>query len=200
MNDEQFEKSCLLYLAIGKADTAVLNSALTYKKRRVGTKIFSIVAACAVLVTVLTTVFAVGLNVVRDSASNGETPTVENCFAATGMCDVVDISEINLFDGTEKIIWRNSEGYHVVGISTSSEFGVLAKSAGSGESVAEGEDTAYRVWLSNGRGEVISPCLALTPGNVGYGELFDYSPEYLPTDEFIKLSEYILGYGSEKGR
>jgi hypothetical protein len=56
-----------------------------------------------------------------------------------------------------------------------------------GDFVAENAtEEETKVWVSMGDGRVISPYLAISEGNVGYGCLFDYESEVEPTDVFVQ--------------
>lgn len=42
-----------------------------------------------------------------------------------------------------------------------------------------------RVWICDGAGCVVTPYLCASAGNIGYGELFDYTPEILPPSYYV---------------
>ena len=101
--------------------------------------------------------------------------------------------DIDLFDSTPKIIWK-SEGekeYRVSAISRDEASDLTEKiSVNSGTAVSSGntsEEEQLYVWIAFGDGRVITPHLALSPGNVGYGELFEYEQEYEPSEELSQL-------------
>lgn len=105
----------------------------------------------------------------------------------------VSAEEIQLFGGAPSVIWKYSdeETYRVSAISQSEaerlEY-LLEKDKGQrvdGEAVTNKLDG---VWIATGNGYVISPYLEQTDGNTGYGQIFEYSPEYEPSEEF---SEYL---------
>ena len=106
--------------------------------------------------------------------------------------NAVDMVDIDLFDSQAKIIWKyaDEELYRVKPITDGErERLVTILSKDKGERVTQVEAEAVEgVWIATGDGRVISPYLEQTAGNVGYGELFDYQPEYEPTEEF---SEYL---------
>lgn len=88
----------------------------------------------------------------------------------------------DLFDGTPRLLWQ-SEGGQLCGVTLSAaELEHLGREQGRGEQVGDaGLEAEFQVWISYGNGLVISPYLEDSPGNVGYGELFDYSPEIIPS-------------------
>lgn len=102
-------------------------------------------------------------------------------------------AEVELFDNVPKVVWKyaDEEEYRVRDI-TNAEAAELTRRLGAdrGERVTD-NGTAERLdglWIATGDGIVISPYLEQTAGNVGFGELFEYEPEYEPSSEF---SEYL---------
>ena len=55
-----------------------------------------------------------------------------------------------------------------------------------------GEDAAVSVWINYGDGRVVTPYLKDTEGNVGYGTLFDYEPEIVPTKDMSKFVNSLV--------
>ena len=105
-------------------------------------------------------------------------------------------SDIDLFDGTPRVIWKYSdeELFRTKSISHDEYQRLTALMAkNKGERVDDPSDNSLEgVWIASGDGLVISPCLEQTAGNVGYGEIFDYVPEYEPSAELTdSLCDYI---------
>lgn len=50
----------------------------------------------------------------------------------------------------------------------------------------------YSVWVTLGDGQVVTPCLSVSGGNVGAGVLFDYEAERLPSQVFFDLLKAML--------
>lgn len=128
-----------------------------------------------------------------DGTTNANTLSAQLSALRTDTEDIaVTASEIDLFDSQAKIIWKyaGEEEYRVKPI-TDAEYErltvILSKDKGE-RAVPTDADPVEGVWVTGGDGRVISPYLEQTAGNVGYGELFDYVPEYEPTEEF---SEYL---------
>lgn len=88
----------------------------------------------------------------------------------------------DLFDGTPRLIWKTADGA-LCGVNLSTaELEHLDRESGRGEQIDDAEfEAEIQVWISYGNGLVISPYLEDSPGNVGYGELFDYLPEIIPS-------------------
>ncbi len=54
------------------------------------------------------------------------------------------------------------------------------------------ETTLSRVYLVVGNGEVLTPYLPTTPGNIGTSTLFDYNAELIPSSSLISFLSDIL--------
>lgn len=73
-------------------------------------------------------------------------------------------------------------------LSTSEQNTLLREFQASAQQVAPTESpVTYRVWVLLGDGRVVTPCLNPARGTVGYGTLFDYESERVPTELFLKL-------------
>jgi len=107
----------------------------------------------------------------------------------------INAEDLDLFSETPSVVWKYSDEneYRVRAISASQAKTLSQKlSVGDGKTVYAQEDDPScdleGVWITLGDGRVISPYVEQTAGNVGYGELFEYEPEYEPSEEF---SEYL---------
>lgn len=105
----------------------------------------------------------------------------------------VNEADIELFGNTPKVIWKYSEedSYRVCNITEWQVKTLVQKlSENKGERVDSKavSDKLDGVWIATGDGRVISPYLEQTAGNTGYGEIFEYVPEYEPSEDF---SEYL---------
>ncbi len=103
---------------------------------------------------------------------------------------------LNFSDGNAYLVWQE-EGSDTLSRSrplAKREVESLKKEIVKGVSLnsADTEPPRCYVWLVLGDGKVLSPYLEQTPGNVGYGTLFDYDPECIPTPAFITLVSDIL--------
>ncbi len=102
-------------------------------------------------------------------------------------------SELRLFESSPSVIWKytDEEEYRVRRL-TSVEVEQLKllyeRDAGSRVSDGETDSGIDGLWIAIGDGRIVSPYLEQTAGNIGYGELFDYAPEYEPSAE---CSEYL---------
>ena len=107
-----------------------------------------------------------------------------DAFCTTGDAD--------LFDGRAKLIWQDRQsGQRYEILLTHSQLTQIDKLIKHGRRT---EDIASEmlIWISYGDGRVVSPCLEYSDGNVGYGSLFDYLPEVIPTEELINYIDMII--------
>lgn len=104
---------------------------------------------------------------------------------------------VELFDSNVKIIWqsRDSGSYYALSLDAR-ETGELTKALEKtyfASQIADESDLAQtHLWISYGDGRVVSPYLKESAGNVGYGELFEYSPEIIPSEEFLELVNSLV--------
>ena len=104
----------------------------------------------------------------------------------------VSTEELDLFSGSAQVIWkyRDETDYRAKAI-TRNELDLLLDVMDQNEGTSVGAtdtpstDLLEGVWIAYGDGTVISPCLKLSDGNVGYGDLFAYEPELEPSDVFV---------------
>ena len=221
-NEEKRICAQRLFDEIGNIDDRFIYEASTpYTARSVArlVRTFAIGAvSIALALSIVAGVFVVGMMVGNKSAENegyrDEMFDVEAGDVVDGTAERAGISQrmtslraqtsdaltpkedIDLFDGTPKVIWKYTDEtqYRTRNISDdeySSLTTLLSKNMG--ERVESGAyGTLEGVWISSGDGLVISPCLEMTSGNVGYGEIFDYEPEYEPSTELTdSLCDYI---------
>ena len=103
---------------------------------------------------------------------------------------------LNFFDGTVRLTVRNeATGALFVSrpLTAAEQSQLLLELEYTGTPVsaedANGSTNGkrYAVWITLGDGQVVTPCLALTGGNVGAGVLFDYSTERIPSAAFFRL-------------
>ena len=223
-NDQKHLSAEKLFDSIGLIDDRFVAEADTpYRRKssRTTIKAFLIAAvSMTLIVTVLLSVFAVGMlvgtlthNGTDGDGMEGTAPENDMNSAVTQTLELrlddmrdetahlsVSKSDIDLFDGSCRIVWKFSDEkeYRARKISEgelqkithmlSYDKGTRIDSESTAGSELEG------VWLCTGDGRVISPYLDQTRGNVGYGEIFEYEPEYEPSEEF---SEYLCNVISQ---
>ena len=193
-----------LFDEIGLIDDRFITEAVTpYVRKRSFRALRAIaIMAAAVTLTVIKGTIVIGEGV-KDEAPMEEDVNNSMGSAATlskkleGMREntaslKTERNDIKLFDGTPKIIWKyaDEEDYRVRSI-TERDLNTLTSrlKADKGERIKESTVSELEgVWIATGDGKVISPYLEQTAGNVGYGEIFEYEPEYEPSAGF---SEYL---------
>lgn len=105
------------------------------------------------------------------------------------------IEEIDFFDGAVRLTVqdRATGALYVSRPLTSGEQASLSRDLSAQKQRATAEASAeYLVWITLGNGDVLSPYLAHSAGNVGAATLFDYEAEYVPTQEFNDLLGALL--------
>ena len=117
---------------------------------------------------------------------------LEQLLSSTGDAFCVT-GDANLFDGRAKLIWQDRQsGKRYEILLTRSQLAQIDKLIKHGRRT-ENIESEMLIWISYGDGRVVSPCLEYSDGNVGYGSLFDYLPEVVPTEELINYIDVIIG-------
>lgn len=98
---------------------------------------------------------------------------------------------LNFFDGNVRLVIeeRATEALFVSRPLSSSEQSAISKDFRTSGVLLpeEADESAYRVWITLGNGNVVTPCLSPSDGNIGAAILFDYSSERIPTQDFTDL-------------
>lgn len=205
--NQKDKKAAYLLDEIGGIDDRYIAEAMKAKKKPKTGSVILILAACiaALAIMLLAVAGAVAVGgiiggIIRDDISSSRPKPPEklgeilkNESNGSGVIKVAYASEIDFFDGAY-LIWQNESGngYCLKRLSQSS-LTVLESNIG-GANVGEGEEVgAVKVWISCGDGRVFSPYLKPTVGNVGCGELFDYSPEIVPSERFNSCVSNLFG-------
>lgn len=111
---------------------------------------------------------------------------------------ISDFDRDELFDGATRLIWKyeGDQNYRTCTVSkTPSSY---LRSFFSGESSFDdaNRDTDTKglegFWVCFGDGLVYSPCLKNSLGNVGFGELFEYDVELMPSQRFTEIVTSII--------
>lgn len=126
----------------------------------------------------------------QKNSSADITPTLYSVLEANkGKAAVTAADGVTLGKGT--LIWSDGDSYYSIKLSES-DSGLLADLIGTGKMTDGAEPGSVRVWFCVGDGIIASPELEFSHGNIGYGSLFDYSPEITPSDEFVRWLERLL--------
>ena len=109
--------------------------------------------------------------------------------------ETLSLDEIDFFDGELSLIWSyEGDEYHKLSLRVADESEIKNCMSKSVEQIPldNADETICMVWVSYGNGEVVSPYLKESAGNVGYATLFEYSPEVVPSDSFCDLVNEAL--------
>ena len=105
--------------------------------------------------------------------------------------------EISFFSSRMKIIWcyEGDEKYRVVSVPSSEEEKLIRAidELANAPKTNKAGDMPYAIWICYEDGRVITPYLESSAGNVGYAELFEYSPEIEPNSAFTELINELIG-------
>lgn len=193
MTDEKRLAAERLFDAVGELDDNLLDAALNFKKPRAkiltSRPFISTLSAVAAVLVLAVLVFP-RMNSADESnmeRSDTDIPTLTSALEQADYSGVTTLSstdEVDLFDETPKIIWQytGAETCYTVDI-THSDLNRLINYASYAPNDTAPDDSC-RIWLTAGDGLVVSPCLKRSAGNVGYGNIFDYSPELSVSGSF----------------
>ena len=210
MKPDKSKKAMDLFLSIGEIDDALLHEALEYrpqKKRAPFSPLFPVAASillCAILLTsVLTVILGGRLSPPpsNNGPSNGSHNSLDTTLLALRAENAETLSmlenetDVPFFDGCAYLVWQYvADG--TLCISQALDNGELTELSlywGQGERVeADSAPQACRVWLVMGNGEVYSPYLPQTPGNMGLNSLFSYDAEIAPSVALASAVSEIL--------
>lgn len=222
MRNDKMKKAAYLFEEIGRIDDRLLQEAMQFDCRTANTvkwRKVLLIAATLSLSLILMLQMVVGLSR-RDwfpNTNKGEepapdapmdgTPTGNGDWALDGVLNagihsegvevLASAEEYGFFDGSARLVWqyRGEEQIYVSRSLTPTEVESLLKAmTGTRTAVAtEEEQPLWRIWLVCDNGEVRTPYLENSQGNIGYGDFFDYHAEVIPAEEWISCVSEILG-------
>lgn len=205
MTKQKLKQAETLFCAIGMIDDEIVAAAQspTFVKRKTLWR-NGVIAAVAACVALAIGVGALGTGMLAmllrgtDKATD-EALTLDTVLQSAADNDsVMHLAEddIVLFSGKTSLIWQDGgEGnYCVVELNSDYDASRLKQELYYQTEEVSAEEAAAincRVWVSFGDGKVVSPHLKRSAGNVGYGKLFDYDPELMPSDSLAELVQLI---------
>lgn len=222
MRNDKMKKTAYLFDEIGRIDDRLLQEAMRFDCRTANTvkwRKVLLIAATLSLSLILMLQMVVGLSR-RDWFPNwgkeevppadeplDGAPTGNGDWALDGVLNagtrgngvevLASAEEYGFFDGTARLVWqyRGEEQIYVSRSLTASEVeALLGAMTGTRTAVAtEEEQPLWRIWLVCDNGEVRTPYLENSQGNIGYGDFFDYHAEVIPAEEWISCVSEILG-------
>ena len=203
--NEKMKKAEYLFSELSGIDERFVKESLEVRGKRSGfaKKALVVLVAAAFLMTMLFNVFVIGsiiseirldkspetvITSFEEVLSNSENSARVMSYSASG--------DIDLFDGAIKLIWNDGDSYKVIRLSGESERrqldSAMSRSFANAKAVEGEADLGMLVWVSYGDGRVVTPYLKNNAGNVGYGELFEYDPEIVPTDDMSDFVNYLV--------
>ena len=204
MNNPKKAKAVYLFREMGGIDDALLQEAIIYRPHRVLPR-FLMIAACLALTFML----SLGVLIVSMRQDNDGTTKEENdgtsadvtvndftlYSQSTAHTVLTSAEELDFFDGNAYVVWQNVESKElcVSRALSNAELNKLKKEINNGTNVGTSSaEPTYRVWILLGDGNVLTPHLKLSDGNVGSAELFEYNPELIPSNGFNSQISEIL--------
>lgn len=217
MNADKTRNASLLFEAIGDIDDRLIQEAQapfvkTAPSKRYNLKAIIALAATLSIVIGMLGAFAVSKfigNVIdsalNDKADEEESSQIFESSLSQTLLDASDMpsvskceaDEIDFFDGNTSIIWKASEQneYCVFTLTSASDVTRLKNELSKVKediSPENAENSQCEVWVTFGNGTVVSPYLKNSAGNVGYAELFEYSPEVEPDAAFAEFVNDLI--------
>ena len=210
MKNKKQRKAELLFDAIGRLDDRLLQDALTWRPRNRLAITRALLMAATLSLSAVIMVSGILLALRRDNEQkadftpNNDTeqtlPTISldaTLFARrdNGSYETVSTEKLSFYDGKARIVWQyaDSDQLCVSRELTRQELATLKAELGKGERVGtDSPSLRCSVWILCGNGEVLSPYLEASSGNVGQGELFDYEAELIPSDTLTSCISGIL--------
>ena len=189
----------ILYDVIGGiSDIYVTEAALPFKRRSGIVTVRRVLLIAATIALSFVMLFALIANLGKEDKKQDSavTPASNSVVMPEGVeMRTKPREEINLFSGSPLLIIRKhgQEDFTVITLKKY-EYESLTNIGGFADA-EEGADLGYEVWVCDGNGVVFSPCLKLSAGNLGYGEIFDYSPEVIISDRYAdRINSIIENY------
>ena len=205
--NQKDKKAAYLLDEIGAIDDRYIAEAMNVRRKPKTGKVLLILAACIALISILLisvagafTIGGIVGGIIRDDINSSRPKPAEELgeilqkqSGAEGVTKVADASEIDFFNGAY-LIWQSKSGGYCLKKLPDYSLRRLTSNIG-GMAVGDDEEITLgtKVWISCGDGTVISPYLKASAGNIGYGELFNYEPEIIPSKSFNSCVSNLFG-------
>ncbi len=179
-------------------DDAFIAEAESYRKKSIKPIIMKTAGIAAAIILcissiIMTVPFLNGI-FSRKESDESSAPATLSTLLDEKRDDALFLGTESISFGENMLVWQyeGESGYYVM--SLGKETASLTALAGKGSNLSPEESEKYnvRIWLCRENGEVISPQLIGSTGNIGYKCLFDYDPEIEPSTDFLKELEKTL--------
>lgn len=201
-----------LFEAFGEIDDTIIKEAeARYQKRSSGirlTRFISVAATAVVLLVCMSSVLVIG-NLSKSDSDMSKVPdkiedagisnsqSLENILHEVSETEAVrfsSVDDIDYFDGEVSLIWNfvGQDVYYSLKFSQNVSAATVKNNLSGTTKQLDANSLSVvvcNVWVSYGDGTVVSPYLKESCGNVGYAELFEYSPEIEPSEKFTRFVE-----------
>ena len=205
MNEQRVNKADVLFDVIGQLDDRMIAEASlppmrkkSFRFYRIATAAASFLVCVGILAGVSVTLSRGSIDAENEAPDMSETVSLslsDNLMLKRGSLSSFKVAadELDLFGGKMSIIFKfvDESDYCVLNVSTSRatklKKELLRQDGEKKLSFEEASAVPVSLWICDGNGEVVSPYLESSDGNLGFGALFDYSPEVEPSDELSNL-------------
>lgn len=203
----EFSNEELLFREIGLIDDRFVAEADAYtaRKRSSRQEMFVVLIAAILVFTLLTVLAVSSFRRIMSPEDNSDVlPPLAQVLLdrRENSPGAVPLSDINLFSDVVTVYWSYTDDPENVRAlplteSQADQLRSHLKNLHTLRVDRDAPDTGVRIWICDGNGMVITPCLSLTNGNIGFGTLFDYNPECQPDAAFAAyLTTLIDGTGT----
>ncbi len=114
-------------------------------------------------------------------------------YTALELCKDVQAQPLTeMLDGKAKLIWQYGKDTPRYVELTERDFNPLISSLSDNAGDTEGGRADIKIWICYADGRVVTPLLKPSAGNIGYGTLFDYTDEVIPSQNTVDLVYSII--------
>ncbi len=200
MNDKEIKVNRLLD-AIGEIDDDLLYEAQTYRGRKKHRFNFGLVAASMVLLIILAAAVPLVWRMAELLPNDASPSTSVVEVALDSVMSELEVGDYKIYASAEElsylgqaqIVWQYSDGGEIYSKPlTKNELSRLEKNMGKGEDTGSTSPALKcKVWILDGRGNVKTPYLKDSSGNIGC-QIFDYDAEIIPSDSMVECISDIV--------
>lgn len=195
MKHNKEEAAAFLLDELGGIDERYVLEARAYRRGGLSGGIKALISIGSVAAALVFLTFSlVIINVLIGGRSGGKAALeLDGVLDATSAQSTDEITDEMFFSGQALLVWQKADEqtYYTAPVD-SSQLRSLSEGLGHGGAYSDSEQPAAKLWLLMGDGTVVSPYLKTSPGNVGYGCLFDYNAEITPSSSTVSLINQIL--------
>ena len=185
MKMDKRKKADLLLTELGEIDDRLVSEALTYGKRR-KRRILPVIAGIAAMLVLF---FGILPHMARSGKNSPGDPPLSDLYTLLSTYEPGELAANGqaVAEGTARIAYsiRGEEDIYYIDLSSAEYKRLISLSSDDGKKTREGESKSkFMLWLISDGGEVYSPHLAHTKGNISHRDLYYYESEYTVSAAF----------------